>query len=166
MFIGEEDEPVIDVAVARGATGARHFRRMLLRLLKRYREADIVTGHYIRGFDLPLLNSGLIRAGLPILEDKLIQDTKLDLVKRSGISASQENLGALFELEHPKVPSNEPLWISAVEGFPDGVEWMKSRVGGDVLQHIEMREVMLQRGILGPPRRWTGRSAGTGMYQP
>lgn len=71
-----------------------------------YNAADIVTGHYIRGFDLPVLNGAMLRLGLTPLEDKLASDTKLDFSKAQGLSKSQENLGAMFELKHPKVNMN------------------------------------------------------------
>lgn len=121
-----------------------------------YDAADIVTGHYIRGFDLPLLNGALMRLGLPLLSAKLTQDTKLDLVRGQGISKSQQNLGAMFELEHPKVPMNTALWAEANMLTSAGIAATKKRVIGDVRQHIEMRSVMLERDLLGPVRVWSG----------
>jgi hypothetical protein len=161
MFVGEETEPVVDVAVRVGVAGERDRIRMLKRFVKRYNEADVVTGHYIRAFDLPLVNSALIRLGLEPLGNKMTHDTKLDMVKRSGLSTSQENLGALFELNHPKVQMNEPLWVSSIHGQKKALEGLVDRVAGDVLQHVELRAEMMRRGLLGPPRRWTGSSSGT-----
>src|SRR3989304_2625419 len=37
------------------------------RLAWEIRKADVVTGHYIRGFDLPLISGQLLVAGLPSL---------------------------------------------------------------------------------------------------
>lgn len=80
--------------------------RMLKQFLEAYLQADVVTGHFILGFDLPLINGSMIRLGLGQLPDKLVQDTKIHMAKAQGISKSQENLGAMFELDHPKVPMN------------------------------------------------------------
>jgi hypothetical protein len=33
-----------------------------------YNAADIVTGHYIKKFDLPILNGALFEHGLPLLD--------------------------------------------------------------------------------------------------
>lgn len=131
-----------------------------------YDAADGVTGHYIRGFDLPLLNGALMRLGLPLLGEKLTSDTKIDLVKKGGLSSSQENLGAMFELEHPKVPMNTAKWADANMLLPHGIAITRKRVVGDVLQHIEMRDEMIERGVLGAPRVWRGGAGSDGGYVP
>ena len=131
---------------------------------KAYDDADMVTGHYIRGFDLPVLNGACIRLGLPMLGEKLTQDTKLDFAKRSGMSTSQENLGAMFELAHPKVGMNTALWARGNMLLPDGIVTTKKRVKGDVRQHIELREKMLEAGVLAQPRNWLPGGLGVGNY--
>src|SRR4051812_11930508 len=45
-------------------------RLMLLAFVDAYDSADVVTGHYIRGFDLPLINGALDRLCLPGLGPK------------------------------------------------------------------------------------------------
>jgi DNA polymerase elongation subunit (family B) len=125
-----------------------------------YLEADIVTGHYIRGFDLPILNARMMRHGLPMLETRLAQDTKGDLARGHGLSKSQENLGAMFELKHPKIPMNTTTWEIANALMPEGIAETRKRVIGDVRQHVELRQTMLDLGYLGAPRAWSG-SGGT-----
>jgi len=68
-------------------------RKMAEAFLRRYNQADIVVGHYLRGFDLPLLNSTCLDLGLPPLKPIRVQDTKGDLLKLHGLSKSMENLG-------------------------------------------------------------------------
>ena len=135
---------------------------MLYDFCRAYDDADVVTGHYIRGFDLPLLNGALIRLGMPGLGSKLSQDTKTDLVKAGGLSKSQENLGAMFELQHPKVSMNTSKWMAANLLLPEGIELTKERVVGDVVQHMELRERMVTEGLLAPPKTW---SAGGGRVE-
>lgn len=130
-----------------------------------YDQAEIVTGHYIRGFDLPIINARLMRHGRPMLGATLAQDTKGDLARAHGMSKSQENLGAMFELDHPKIPMNTTLWEEANALTPEGLKATARRVRGDVVQHIEMRDIMLTRGYLGPPRQWSP-SSGTAPYSP
>jgi DNA polymerase elongation subunit (family B) len=137
-------------------------------MLESFREAfdaaDVVTGHFIRGFDLPLLNGALIRLGLPLLSPKLSQDTKSDFKRRHGISMSQENLGAMFELEHPKVQMDTTLWGRGNMLLPEYIETVRKRAVGDVKQHIALRQRMLELGVLGPPSRWSPTPSGRGSY--
>lgn len=127
----------------------------------------MVTGHFIRGYDLPTLNAAMTEFELPPLADKLAHDTKLDLVKRSGLSGSQENLGAMLGLEHPKVGMDQTKWREANRLGKAGRELTRQRVVGDVLQHIEMRQRLMDLGYLGPPRMWrSGGSVRTAGYTP
>jgi DNA polymerase elongation subunit (family B) len=131
-----------------------------------YNEADIVTGHYIRGFDLPVVNARMMRHGLPLLGTKLAQCTKGDFSKGHGLSKSQENLGAMFEMRHPKVGMNTTKWEVANALMPEGLEATRKRVVGDVVQHIELRRTMLERGYLGAPRAWSPTGGPTAVYVP
>jgi hypothetical protein len=126
----------------------------------------MVTGHYIRGYDLPNLNGALKEAGLPLLGPKLTCDTKLDLVKSSGVSKSQESLGAMLGIEAPKVHMTQADWREANRLTPKGVAKTIERVTGDVRQHIQLRDALLERGMLGPPRVWSPTPSGAGRYSP
>lgn len=127
-------------------------------------DADIVAGHYIRGFDLRLINGNLLRAGRPSLEAILAHDTKLDLLTTSGRSLSQKNLAAMIGVHHPKIDVTLTEW----EGFNTRTPGFKSkgveRVKGDVLQNIEMRDRLIEMEWLGPPQRWDPYRAKTARY--
>lgn len=131
---------------------------MLTHFLIAYDAADQVTGHFIRGYDLPMVAGALMEYGLPPLADKWTCDTKLDLVRRAGLSASQESLGAMLQLDHPKVPMNQARWRAANRLTPDGLAAVRARVTGDVQQHIELRERLLRLGYLGKPKVWKSQS--------
>jgi hypothetical protein len=131
-----------------------------------YREADMVTGHFIRGYDLPMINGALTEYALQPLEDKLTCDTKLDLVRRQGLSGSQENLGAMLGLEHGKVKMDQAKWRAANRLTPEGLAAVRERVVGDVQQHIEMRRRLLELGYLGAPVVWKGGAAPVEVYTP
>jgi hypothetical protein len=142
-------------------------RRMLEGFRELYDDADMVTGHYIRGYDLPLLNGALSELELPPLADKLAHDTKLDLIRRSGLSSSQENLAADLGLAHPKVQMNQRKWRTANRLLAEGLEAAHERVAGDVLQHIELRERLMELGYLAPPKMWRpGGASRSEGYQP
>jgi len=137
--------------------------RMVKAFLKRYDEADIVVGHYIRGFDLPLLNFTCLDLGLPPISAKLSHDTKGDLAKLHGLSKSMENLGGLLGLSRSKVRMHMQDWRQANRLTPEGIEEARVRCEGDVLENIELRAVLLERGFLSPPRLW---SPGSGSAAP
>lgn len=139
---------------------------MLRAFVTVYDQADMVTGHYITGHDLPMLNGALTEYGLPALSDKMVHDTKVHLIKRKGMSGSQESLGAMLNLEHDKVKMDQAKWRDANRLTPKGRALARERVIGDVQQHIEMRAKLLELGYLAPPKLWKSGSAKLEAYTP
>jgi hypothetical protein len=133
-------------------------REMLRLFVEAFNAADMVSGHYIRGYDLPTINGALTEYQLPPLSDKLVQDTKTDLIPSAGLSKSQENLGATLGLTHPKVQMNQAYWRDANRLTPEGIARTRERVIGDVLQNIELRQRLLELGYLTPPKVWKSTS--------
>ena len=127
---------------------------MLRAFVEAFNASDMVTGHYIRGYDLPMVNGALTEYGLPALGKKLSHDTKLDMVRRQGLSSSQENIGAMLKLNHPKVKMDQAKWRDANRLTPEGLRLARERVVGDVRQHIEMRQRLMELGYLAPPKVW------------
>ena len=128
---------------------------MLDQFLNVYNEADMVTGHYIRKHDLPHLNGSLMEHGMSVLSPKLTSDTKLDLLKRQGISASQENLSSMLGLPEPKHHMSTTEWRAANRLTKDGIKLAKTRCCADIVQHKALRKILVERGMLGPPRVWS-----------
>lgn len=120
-----------------------------------YAEATVVTGHYVLKFDLPVLQGALMEAGMPPLGPKKVSDTKQHLLKRGGLSASQENLSEMYRLEASKFHMNDTRWRNAARMKPDGLALAKQRVIGDVRQHKLLRAKLLERGWLREPKVWT-----------
>ena len=139
---------------------------ILQAFLVAYNQADIVTGHFLKGHDLPILNGALMEYGLPALGDKRVCDTKLDLIPRKGLSMSQESLGAMFRLDRPKVHMDQAKWRSANRLTPEGRQLARERVIGDVRQHIELRKKLLERGYLNHPKIWRSSTAKVEAYFP
>jgi hypothetical protein len=115
----------------------------------------MVTGHYIRGFDLPVINASLTEYGFSPLSSKLTQDTKNDLIKKQGMSNSQENLAAMLKIESPKISMSQEDWRSANRLTKEGLEKTRQRVIGDVIQHIEMRQKLIDNEMLCNPKIWS-----------
>jgi hypothetical protein len=123
--------------------------------VSRYNEADVVTGHYIRRFDLPTINGALMEYGMAPLGPKMTVDTKLDLMKRGDIPASQEFLGELFDLEAPKVGMSQVKWRKANRlNDKDSLTLTRVRCAGDVIQHMQLRVKLVELGLLGPMKVW------------
>lgn len=139
---------------------------MLTAFCEAYATADMVTGHYIRGYDLPMINGALTEYNLPVLGDKLTQDTKIDLVRRAGLSGSQENIGVMLNLHHPKVKMDQAKWRDANRLTAAGRALARERVTGDVRQHIEMRARLLELGYLDGPKVWKSGTAQAESYTP
>jgi hypothetical protein len=131
-----------------------------------WQQADMVTGHFIIGHDLPMLNGALMECHMPPLPDKMVQDTKVHLIRSKGLSLSQENLGAMFRLDNKKVGMNQVKWRAANRLTPEGLDDVRQRVIGDVRQHIALRNELLTSGYLAPPRMWSGGSAPIVAYTP
>jgi hypothetical protein len=129
---------------------------MLTNFVHRYNEADIVTGHYIRKFDLPMINGALMEFGLPLLGPKLTCDTRLDMYTKGDIPATQEYLGEILGIPLEKVHMTQHAWRKANRLLPAGVQLAYKRVTGDVLQHMLIRNEMLRLRLLKPAKMWRG----------
>jgi hypothetical protein len=137
---------------------------MISRFLEAYDQADLVTGHFIRGFDLPVISAASLRLGGEPIGKKLSSDTKLDLTKASGISKSMENLSAMFEAKNKKYTMDTAKWAAANMLLPEGIELSRTRCARDVKEHIELRAKLLEVGALRPPVEWSPEGAGVGGY--
>jgi hypothetical protein len=127
---------------------------ILQTFVAQYNAADIVTGHYIRKHDLPIINGALTELGMAPLAPKMTIDTKLDLIRFSGVSKSQESLAGMFGVAAPKVHMTQADWREANRLTPEGLAKTRERVEGDVRQHMQLRAELTKRGMLRAPRVW------------
>lgn len=139
---------VLDPTVDNSITG------MLYAFLEAYNEAYMVTGHYIRKHDLPILNGAYIENGFDPLSPKMTSDTKLDLVGYRDLPKTQEFLGEMLGVKSPKVHMTQTDWREANRLTPKGIANTKRRVTGDVKQHMEIRKELIARGMLRQPKLW------------
>ena len=136
-------------------------RTMLARFTERYAEADIVTGHYIRKHDLPIINAMLMEEGLPLLTAKMSCDTKLDMVKKADLPATQEFLLETLDVRDEdgsrltKFHMSQTDWREANRLTPEGLRKTRARVASDVYAHMRLRLAMVERGMLHGPRAWS-----------
>ena len=134
--------------------GEDTLEEMLAGFAERYAEAEMVTGHYIRKHDLPILNGAMLEMGLPPLGPKLTSDTKIDLIGWKDIPKTQEHLADMFGVRAPKVQMTQAKWREANRLTPEGIELTYKRVAGDVKQHMALRKVLARKGLLKAPSVW------------
>lgn len=149
---GWGDDVTVAALPVRSFYSVRARRRFLGPLLEALREADVVTGHNVLRFDLPVLQAEVMRLGLPSLRPVLVQDT-IRLPRSKGFKKGQDNLGTLLDVPLEKLPLNFQQWADAYAEKDLGT--VKDRVAGDVRQHMLIREEMRKRGWLKPPRMWS-----------
>lgn len=129
-------------------------RSMLEAFLRAFERADVVTGHYLRKHDLPLLVDHCIRLGLPLPKPVLVSDTMLDLPRVNGLGKSQENLSVTFDLDAQKHHMTGAQWRVANALDPAGRAQARKRVVDDVVQNKQLRGELLARGLLKAPVTW------------
>ena len=108
-------------AVTAYLLGESTLPEMLTAFVSAWEQADLITGHYCLGHDIPMVNAALMEQQMAPLSDRMVQDTKVHLVRGKGISRSQESLAAMFELAHPKQPMNQAQWRAANRLTPEGL---------------------------------------------
>ena len=126
--------------------------KRIAQFLKEFEEADIVTGHNLLRFDLPVLNAECILCGLGKLPSIRVQDT-MKLPKTKGLKKGLDNIGIMLGSPQEKQAMNWAEWDSAyeVDGWPEII----SRCESDVLLHKQIRQAMIDEDILGPITTWT-----------
>jgi len=134
--------------------GRQSTKTILTGFLRLYNQADMVTGHYIRRHDLPILNGAMLEQGMPPLEPKLTCDTKMDLVKRKDLSASLEELACMFGLDSRKAHMSNTDWREANRLKSSGITKAKERAMSDVRLHMELYERLVSGGYLSAPKVW------------
>lgn len=126
-------------------------RRMLDRFLKDYAQADMVTGHNLLRFDLPILNAECMRLGLPPLGPVRVEDT-MRIRRSKGFKKGQDNLAGLVQTHERKLALDWQQWEDAYAepGWPTVMD----RARSDVVMHKQLRLAMKERGWLKPPVTW------------
>lgn len=143
------------ICTPRGLFGDPTLRtKMLESLLAEIAKADMLTGHNIERFDLPVINAECMRLGLRPIEGALVQDT-MRVYRAKGFKKGQDVMGELFGTATEKFSLN---WQGWQDGYDeDGWETIKKRAESDVVMHKQLRTKLLEHRYLMEPRKWRGR---------
>lgn len=134
--------------------GEESYEEVLIHFVERFEKADMVTGHYIRKHDLPIINGALVELGMQPLSQKLTSDTKLDLVQWSALPKNQEYLASIMGAGQQKLHMTQADWRDANKFLPSGLKKVRQRASTDVIGQLQMREEMIRRNLLKAPRLW------------
>jgi hypothetical protein len=128
----------------------------LERFIMPLREVNVlVVGHNAIRYDLPMLNGTLVKLGLPCLPPLLVSDTYAHLVKSDyAYSKSLGNMAERFGIQ-AKGSMSEYAWERAYDGDPEYLRRLKEYNIRDVETTLALRAVLLERGMLKSPRRWS-----------
>lgn len=133
---------------------------MFSEFLRDLDSADMVTGHNLLRFDLPVINADLIRIGYKPLWPLLVEDT-MRVPKAKGLKKGQDNMALMLDVRNRKRNMDWQAWDDAYQ-WDDliagrGADWSKvvERCVTDVKQHKAMRQRMLAEGLLKAPVRWS-----------
>ena len=142
------------------------WKDMVTILAENLEHADIVVGHYIRGFDLPLLNADLERIGAVSLPRLLALDTKIDRKQGNGLSESLENLLARYDLPEQKMSMKEPWWEEFNLWQTERTRTLvRERVESDVAGTKALYRAMIEADRLKEPKAWDPTSAKIPRYR-
>jgi hypothetical protein len=127
--------------------------------------ADLVVGHWVRGFDLPLLNAETERVKGEPLPRVLTIDTKSDRLTGSGLSQSLENLAFRYDTSVQKMDMREPMWEEYnLWQTERSIRWVRDRVSSDILATRELYIKMNEAGRLNGPKAWDPAHASLPKY--
>lgn len=120
--------------------------------LDAFKQADVITGHNMIRFDLPVIQADLLRCGFPKLTPVKVQDT-IRIIKTKGFKKGQDNLSVLL---HNPVMKQELNWQEWHDAYKES-DWRTiiDRVTSDVRQHKILRARMLELGWLREAVLWS-----------
>lgn len=142
------------------------WERMVIHIASVLESSTMAVGHYIRGFDLDVINADLERIGQKSLPRLMTTDTKIDRLKGLGISESLENLMSRYDLRTEKMSMHEPWWDEFNCWQTERTrKLVLERVRSDVEGSKELYKALLAAGRLKTPAAWDPTTAKRPRYR-
>lgn len=140
-------------------TGQKHYwsregraRTVLRPFWELLSEADVVTGHNIRRFDLRVFNASAMWCGVEPIRSILVEDT-MQILRAKGFKKGLDNIARGLGVDGEKKQMSWADWDIAYED-PSWAEVIE-RCESDVILHKQVRAEMKKRGWLKGIQRWT-----------
>lgn len=141
--------------VAGGHPHAEQTKHMLEWFRGLYDEADIVTGHNVVKYDLPVINGHMILHGLEPLGETMASDTLLHTPSVAlSYSRSLENMADMLGVLSGKHHMSNAAWKRVNTLDTHLIDDARERVTSDVDLHKQVRAACIERGLLKPPKPW------------
>lgn len=115
-------------------------------------QADVVTGHNIRRFDLRVFNAEAMRCGVEPIRRIRVEDT-MGILRAKGFKKGLDNIAVELGVPGEKKQMSWAQWDLAYED-PTWAEVIE-RCESDVRLHKMVRVEMHRRGWLKPVTTWT-----------
>jgi DNA polymerase elongation subunit (family B) len=151
-FVGSDKVESV-ISDKEGFFSRKRRAEMLKPFLAAAAEADVLTGHNIVRYDLPVIQAECMRVGIDPIGPFRVQDT-IRMRKTKGFKKGQDNIGRLLDSLQQKEAMDWEAWDQAYE--EDGWAKVVSRCKTDVIQHKQIREEMIARGWLRGTTTWRG----------
>lgn len=149
-WIGE-DEVYTWMTGQRGYWSRKARARKVLRpFYELLSEAEMVTGHNIKRFDLRVFNAEAMRCGVEPIRQVLVEDT-MAILRSKGFKKGLDNIAVELGCGG-KLALSWSEWDKAYED--PSWQVVKERCESDVRLHKQVREEMRSRGWLKPPTMW------------
>ena len=118
------------------------------------RDPNTLVVAHNANYDLDLANGTLVKLGLAPLGPVLVSDTMRHL-PRNGYAYSRRLGDMCKRFGVARKGEMDPYdWEQVRENDPAALRRLRDYNIGDVRCTLELREVLLARGLLGPPRMW------------
>lgn len=114
-------------------------------------QADVVTGHNLKRFDLRVFNAEAMRCGVEPVRKILVEDT-MAILRAKGFKKGLDNIAVELGIPERKKSMSWAEWDLAYED-PSWAEVIE-RCESDVRIHKQIRVEMNRRGWLKPVTTW------------
>ncbi|MGH7744554.1 MAG: ribonuclease H-like domain-containing protein [Candidatus Dormibacteria bacterium] len=152
-FLGEKEPTVLSI----GKFTAKNFRQKEKSLLLKFREvylkADMTVTHNGKRFDIPFINTKMLKHGLGVLPPLIAIDT-LQIARFHLKTLSRKRLdtiSAYFNTTAEKSPVEGEIWVNASVGDQEALAYIVSHCKADV-EVLEEIYLKLRPLFLGHPR--------------
>jgi DNA polymerase elongation subunit (family B)/predicted RNA-binding Zn-ribbon protein involved in translation (DUF1610 family) len=148
-----EDE-VYGVGVTSNDTKTGNDVYVIENLIEVIEEADVIVGHYVKKFDIPVIRARAVINGFSDIKTTQIVDT-CEIAKSMKFNTNKlDDLAAYLGLDVQKIPTDIGLWVSCVEGDEQAIQKMLE---------YNKQDIRLQKAVYNKLRNFDKKSPNLGV---